>query len=148
MYKHILVALDGSEMGQKTLAEAVNLAKLCQAQLRIVHVVDQFLMNRDSTFFDTNLVLQEIHEAGEKVLAQARATVEQGNVPVDSKLIELDKPTSSIADMIVAEAKAWQADLIVAGSHGRSGVQRLFLGSVAEGVARSATTPVLIVRGA
>ncbi|MDA8255577.1 MAG: universal stress protein, partial [Betaproteobacteria bacterium] len=50
-----------------------------------------------------------------------------------------------VADAIVADAREWGADLIVIGSHGRSGVRHLLLGSVAEGVARASTIPVLIV---
>ena len=49
--------------------------------------------------------------------------------------------------MIEHEAKRWQADLIVIGTHGRRGIRRLLLGSVAEGLTRVASKPVLLVRG-
>ena len=53
-----------------------------------------------------------------------------------------------IASILVAEATRWPADLIVIGTHGRSGFSRVLFGSVAEGVVRTAHTPVLLIRGA
>jgi nucleotide-binding universal stress UspA family protein len=62
-------------------------------------------------------------------------------------MAEIETIGHRVADVIAAEAAAWPADLIVVGTHGRRGVNRLLLGSVAEGVARVATRPVLLIRG-
>jgi nucleotide-binding universal stress UspA family protein len=62
-------------------------------------------------------------------------------------MLEIEQLGRNAADLIAAEADAWPADLIVVGTHGRRGVRRLLLGSVAEGVVRTATKPVLLIRG-
>jgi len=68
-------------------------------------------------------------------------------VAVETRLIEIDTLGHRIPEVIVADAEAWPADLIVICTHGRSGLSRMFLGSVAEGVVRVATKPVLLIRG-
>ena len=62
-------------------------------------------------------------------------------------LLKTGEPTRRVPDVVVAEAKRWPADLIVAGTHGRRGLSHLFLGSVAEGIIRISTVPVLLIRG-
>ena len=69
----------------------------------------------------------------------------QGRVPIPKeaqRFVPMGDPAPSIA----GAARDWAADLVVIGSHGREGVDRVLLGSVAEGVARRAPCPVLIVR--
>ena len=88
-----------------------------------------------------------MREAGQKVLATCAATAHQAGVEVDTKFIVLEVLTRHICDAIIEEAKRWPADLIVIGTHGRHGFNRLFLGSVAEGVIRLAVKPVLVIRG-
>jgi nucleotide-binding universal stress UspA family protein len=68
-------------------------------------------------------------------------------IPVETRLIEIDTMGHPIPQMIAADAEAWPADLIVICTHGRKGLSRLLLGSVAEGVVRVATKPVLLIRG-
>lgn len=148
MYKNMLVAMDGSDTAKKALDEAIRLAGEWQAQLRIVHVVDEVSLNRDAELAGARSLQQEQRETGLKILEQAAATAQQAGVPAETKLLSLDRLVVDLADVIGAEAEAWPADLIVVGSHGRRGVRRLFLGSVAEGVARIAPTPVLLIRGA
>jgi nucleotide-binding universal stress UspA family protein len=58
----------------------------------------------------------------------------------------LETEGKRVASVIDDDAKRWPADLIVIGTHGRSGISRLLLGSVAEGVVRGASVPVLLVR--
>ena len=81
---------------------------------------------------------------GERALAQAGEKVRLAGMTPDTALHEAKG--ERIAKVIEDEAKRWEADLIVIGTHGRSGLSRLLLGSVAEGVARSAAVPVLLVR--
>jgi nucleotide-binding universal stress UspA family protein len=68
-------------------------------------------------------------------------------IKAETKLIEATPPGARIASMIAAEAKAWPADMIVIGTHGRRGVDHLLMGSVAEGVVRISPVPVLLIRG-
>lgn len=144
MYSKILVPIDGSETAMAGLKEAVKLAKVCGSQLRIFHVVNEFILDYSYSagMYATNLI-ESLREAGEKVVRQAEAFVRQRGVPVDSALLEsIGGPA---ADLILAQARDWHADLIVMGTHGRRGLRRLALGSDAESVVREARVPVLLV---
>ena len=88
-----------------------------------------------------------MREAGQKVLATCAATARQAGIEVDTKFAILEVMAQHICDAINEEAKRWPADLIVIGTHGRHGFNHLLLGSVAEGVIRLATKPVLVIRG-
>lgn len=89
-----------------------------------------------------------LREVGERVLLQAQSIVKAAGLEAETVLKQIITVQQHPADEIVAEAARWPADLIVVGTHGRRGLRRLFLGSVAEGVARMAEQPVLLVRAA
>ena len=89
-------------------------------------------------------MLPRRRSAGEALLQQARQRVEQQGVPVDTVLIE--NMDARVAQLVVEHAQAWGADLIVLGTHGRRGLARVFMGSDAEQIARTAPVPVLLVR--
>lgn len=149
MYKHILVAVDGSDTSNLALQEAMKLAKEQQAALRLIHIVDEtpVYMTMDTAYGLADFQ-KAMREAGQKVLATCAATARQAGVEVDTKFVILEFPTRRICDAINEEAKDWPADLIVIGTHGRHGFNHLLLGSVAEGVIRLAAKPVLVIRGA
>jgi nucleotide-binding universal stress UspA family protein len=88
-----------------------------------------------------------MREAGQKVLATCAATAREAGIEANTKFVVLEVLTQRICDAIIDEAKRWPADLIVFGTHGRHGFNHLLLGSVAEGVIRLATKPVLVIRG-
>src|SRR5262245_30271980 len=81
---------------------------------------------------------------GEEALARAEGIAARAGIQQSPARVAADV---GVGATIVREAERWQADLIVVGSHGRDGVMRLLLGSVAEAVARAAGIPVLLVRG-
>lgn len=147
MFKRILVAVDASETGDLALQTAIRLATEWQAQLRIVHAVDLVNINVGAEFLDQPRLSGEIVKNGQEVLSRSEATAAAGGVAFETHLITIETMKQGIPDVIVNDAEAWAADLIVIGTHGRRGLRRLFLGSVAEGVARAATTPVLLIRG-
>lgn len=148
MFKRILVAVDASETGELALQTAIRLAAEWQAQLlRIVHVVDLVNINVGAEFLDQPRLSGEIVKNGQAVLSRSEAEAAAGDVAFETHLITIETMKQGIPEVIVNDAEAWAADLIVIGTHGRRGLRRLFLGSVAEGVARAATTPVLLIRG-
>lgn len=146
MYRHILVAVDGSPTSDRALAEALALAGEQHAALRLVHVIDTVPPIAGIEMIDVEGLQKAIRDTGEQVLERARAQAAAAGIGTDTRLIDLAITGTRIATRIVAEAKNWPADLIVLGTHGRHGLDHLLLGSVAEGVARIATTPVLLVR--
>ena len=140
MYKHILAPIDGSAASNRALEEAINLAKALQAQLRLIHVIDKAAI---IGWISAGSVVDILHKTGQQVIDQGAARVREAGLKVETALIEGQQ---HVADAIINDAKHWTADVIVIGTHGRRGARHLVLGSVADGVARSATVPVLLIR--
>ncbi|HEY0877573.1 MAG TPA: universal stress protein [Zeimonas sp.] len=146
MYERILVPYDGSATSAEALAEAVRLAKLCSSELRLIHVVDPLT---HITGFETGAVyareiLPALLAAGEELLRKAREPIEAQGLVVESELIQ--SSGERVARIVVEQAASWGADLIVLGTHGRRGIDRVLMGSDAELVARTSPVPVLLVR--
>jgi nucleotide-binding universal stress UspA family protein len=146
MFKRILVAVDGSSTSDQALQEAIQLAKELQAQLRIVHAVDLRDIYLSADFVDPLELSNVVTKSGQEVLRKAQALAESTGIAVETQLLKMEAMGQRIPEMIAADAEAWPADLIVICTHGRSGLSRLLMGSVAEGVVRVATKPVLLVR--
>jgi len=145
-YKYILVAVDGSDTSNRAVEEAVRLAAEMQAELRIVHVVDDTALYWDAGYADLGEIRESYRKSGEAILDRAAAAAREAGLKADMKLLEINGAGRRVSEMIAQEATAWPADLIVVGTHGRRGFSHLLLGSVAEGVVRIATKPVLLVR--
>jgi nucleotide-binding universal stress UspA family protein len=148
IYQHILVPVDGSPTAQLALEEALGLAGQGSqlAQLELLYVIKIILFPDSEIYFNYAELQKTMRSSGEEILAQAKKKAQQAGIAVQTRLIEADG--ERIASVIVEEAKRWPADLIVIGTHGRSGFSRILFGSVAEGVVRTAHIPVLLVRGA
>lgn len=146
MYERILVPIDGSETSTAGLREAIRLAKLTGAQVRLLHAVDEmpFVMSVEGYSALSADMLALLREAGEEVLRNGRAAVKDSGVAVDTVLF--DSLSGRLCDLVADEARKWHADLIVLGTHGRRGVGRLLMGSDAEQIVRSAPVSVLLVR--
>lgn len=145
MYSRILVPVDGSPTSRKGLDEALKLARLTGARLKLVHVVDELMP--DSGYGPVAIseaVIDALREGARKVLEDAVALARKQVADVESELIETIGRRA--ADTIVDVAKQWQAELIVMGTHGRRGLRRLVVGSDAEAVLRTSPVPVLMVR--
>jgi len=147
MYQRILVPVDGSPTSLKGLDEAVKLARLTNARLRLLYVVDELMFVssiQEYSSYSSDLA-QLLKDAGEDILRTSKERVQAALPAVDTVLVE--SVGGRVGDVIVDEAKKWEADLIVLGTHGRRGVRRFVLGSDAEQVVRVAPVPVLLVRG-
>jgi len=146
-YHQILVPVDGSPTSQKALDEAIRLAELTGARLRLLHVVDElsYVNGFEPAMNYLNEIIPLMREAGEKLLAHERQKALDKGVEVDSVLI-VEGP-GRICDHVAEQARRVKADLIVVGSHGRRGIGRVLLGSDAEQIVRTAPVPVLVVRG-
>jgi nucleotide-binding universal stress UspA family protein len=151
MYKCILVAIDGSATSDLALREAIGLAKDQNAILRLVHAVDVtppgYTTTEPALHFPLAEYQKALQEAGEKLLTTRATTARDAGVNVDTKLITVGMLGERIYEAIEEQSKQWPADLIVVGTEGRRGFQRLMIGSVAEGLIRISTKPVLLIRG-
>jgi len=148
VYRRILVAVDGSDTSELALRQAIQLAKEQGARLRLVHVVDELGVKLEPTRTLDDF-WRVARKAGERILAQARTRALKAGIEPETKLSEirtLGALVRRVATAIVAESERWRADLVVIGTHGRRGLSKLVLGSVADGVVRTCGRPVLLVR--
>jgi len=142
MYKRILVPVDGSPTSNKALVAALQLARESGGRVRILHALDDLVYLPGAEY--SGEVLVAAHEYARKTIDDAMAIAASAGVTADSRLLEV--PGLRLGDLVADEARAFEADLVVVGTHGRRGVSRLFLGSGAEQVIRMAPVPVLAVR--
>ncbi|OAJ53511.1 universal stress protein [Paraburkholderia ginsengiterrae] len=146
MYKRILVAVDGSETSSRALTAAVELARESDARLQPLYVVDMPLMSYDVPGYDPSYVRDALVEDGRHVLADAAARMASRDVTGSPRMVETDLMSGDdIARSIQLAARKFGADVVVMGTHGRRGVRRLVLGSVAEHFLRIATCPILLI---
>lgn len=152
MYTKILVAADGSPTADHALHEAARLAQP-GAQLLALVVNDNTLLHFATPYginYDTGAVRDAMREQCEAVAMHCRELLNGVGVIAETRILDLyEHPQRGpdVASAILSEAQAWGADLIVVGTHGRRGVRRMLLGSVAEQVLRQSDRPVLLVRG-
>lgn len=144
MYPRILVPIDASTTAAGGLNVAITLAKELKSRIRLIHIVDELpAMEPLGGSGGGELVMAQLHEIGEWILTAAAVTVRAAGIPVDSQLVEqVGVPT---ATLVLREAETWHADLIVCGTHARTGVRRAALGSTAEEIVRRSSVPVLLV---
>ncbi len=143
MYKRILVPTDGSDTATSGLREAIKLAKDQNAQIRIIHVVDELVIISPYGVVWGNIV-GDLRKAGESILASAQATVRDAGIAADTQLVEAFGGRAS--EHILTAAQEWPADIIVCGTHGRRGLRRIVLGSDAEDLVRRTPVPILLIR--
>ena len=149
MYQRILVALDGSRLSEAALPQAEGLAQALKAELRLVRaVVPATAALAAGQPMDGPVPVDLIEEAAESetvdahsYLAAQEQRLRDGGLSVTAEVVEADP-----AEAIVGRAREHNSDLIVMATHGRSGLSRLVLGSVAGEVVRNSHLPVLLVR--
>ncbi len=147
MYSKILVPIDGSPTAERGLREAIALATALSSKIVLLHVVDDFpyMLEMASmvSYEETRAVLRRF--ALERLAIAARTCREAG---LSVEEIFEDGVTGAVADVIVNTARKQDCELIVMGTHGRKGFNRLTWGSDAELVVRHSHVPVLLVRAA
>ncbi|MBN9227248.1 MULTISPECIES: universal stress protein [Legionella] len=146
MYQNILVAIDDSDTSMLAFQEAIELSKVHRAKLCLVHIANEFHAPYVGTGIDYEQLEASFKEYGQQFLSKMLTIAREHNVDCDAQLLEINSAHEKVANKIIDAAKNWSADLIVIGTHGRRGFQHLLLGSVAEGVIRNASIPVLLIR--
>jgi nucleotide-binding universal stress UspA family protein len=142
MFKRILVPVDGSDPSTRALSTALQMARDTGGRVRLLHVLDELAYL--SGYEYNAQVLEAARKQAAKVLDDGMTAAESSGVPADKRLVE--SPGRRLGEVVAEEAHAWDADLVVVGTHGRRGVSRALLGSGAEQVIRMAPLPVLAVR--
>lgn len=137
MYDEILLPTDGSEAAEAALDHAVRLARAFDASVHVLSVVEPI----PAVEMDAALVHERLSESAQLAVDRACERLDAAGVPHESSVRD-----GSAHRAILAAAEEAAADLIVMGTHGRTGVGRVLLGSVTERVVRSADAPVMTVR--
>jgi len=150
MYQRIMVAIDDSFATSNVLATAIEMAKLSAASLAICHAVDEtlFAQKMGEIMLSNSVSAIENNLRGEAkaFLEQAAEVARTAGVAVETRLIASE--AKQVADMLAEAASEWHADLLVVGSHGKRGLDRFFVGSVAGRLVQKARTSLLLVRAA
>lgn len=147
MYRHILIATDGSRLSDKAVKSGVALAKAVGARVTLFHAYPQFrLFNEGYTMPDVGQVkeyfMKEAHIEAQKIVSRAARSAQKAGVSCDT----VTRETDSIYEGIIDTAKRKRCDLIVMASHGRRGLSGLLIGSETAKVLTHSATPVLVVR--
>jgi nucleotide-binding universal stress UspA family protein len=139
-FKKILIAIDGEPIAAHAADMGAELARLAGAEMAFIHVIDPELVNAADTGLQPAALAEQAKEDARRLIEEFRKRLPQ---PASAlAFVEVGSAATEIANA----ARDWPADLVVIGSHGRGGVKRALMGSVAESVMRHAPCPVLVVR--
>ena len=145
MFKRILVAIDDSPVSSLALQTALQLAASHGRSVRIVNVLEHPVSLGGYPYGEFGgHYLELARKRAREMLDEARQAADKAGVAVEVHL--LDGAGLRLGETLADEARAWNAELIIVGSHGRRGFSRAVLGSGAEQVLRLAPVPVLVVR--
>lgn len=144
MFKHILLATDGSASAEHAAKKAMDLARIHGAQVTATFVVDPYpymgIGSANPVGFQS--YMSAAQESAAKTFTHLSDMAQTAGIHLEVRLVE----DAHAVDGILAMAEAAAADLIVIGSHGRGGLERMLVGSVASKVVAKSTRPVLVVR--
>ncbi len=138
--ERILVAVDGSVFSDAAVDQAISLGGICNSQIFLVSVIDLYPEQMEVAPTLVEKMSKEVREH----LDNAKQKVDKAGIPCETIVHMGGKPY----EFIVREANERDIDLIVMGTHGRTGIKRVLLGSVAQNVIGHAPCPVLVVPNA
>ena len=145
MFTNVLVALDGSTVSHQALIETVDLARLMNARMHVVHVMETVasaLNTRDRPIgMDTLELYSLLEKEGKNILEEAKKYCADNGITVIPHLKQGDPGTG-----IISVSEQEKCDLIIVGSYGKSGFNRLFLGSVSTFVVKNTKVSTMVVR--
>jgi nucleotide-binding universal stress UspA family protein len=141
MIKKILIPTDGSDYSMRAAELGILLAKVFRAKVVTIYVVDTVILEEIARTTEKTAVERELKEKGESYLKYVAGLAEKEGLQAEA-ILARGEPH----DQIVHYAKSLGADLIVVGTFGRRGADRILIGSVTERVIEYAPCPVLVVR--
>lgn len=141
MFNTILVALDGSEVSQRALVKAADEARLWNARLHAIYVVETGLFSSLPLDNTVEIMFRVLEKEGEAVLERAKKYCSENGTTITTHIKQ-----GHAGSEIVALAMQENADLIVVGSHGKSNTDRLLIGSVSTFVVTHSTVSTMVVR--
>ena len=131
MFKTIIVPTDGSKFAEKAEDVAISIAKNFNGKLVVLHIIDEKLI----------YPFEVLEDEGKNILKNASKKAEEQGITADTVLIVGD-PTHDMTKIV----EKIGADLVVIGTHGKTGLEKFLMGSVAENVTKTVEVPVLLVK--
>lgn len=141
MFSEILVAIDGSKAGEQAFAVAVDEARLHNARLHAIYVVETGLFSSLPADNTVEIMYRALEKEGEQVLAKARALAAERGVTLTTHMKQ-----GHAGNEIISLAGQQKISLIILGSHGKGKADRLLLGSVSNYVITHGTVSAMVVR--
>jgi nucleotide-binding universal stress UspA family protein len=141
VFTNILVSMDGSEASQRALSQAVDLAKLCNAKLHTIYVVETGLFSSLPMEGTVEIMYSVLEKEGEEVMEKAKKYASEKSITVITHMKQ-----GHAGSEILALAEEEKSDLIIVGSHGKSNTDRLLIGSVSTFVVTHSTVTTMVVR--
>jgi nucleotide-binding universal stress UspA family protein len=141
VFTNILVAMDGSEASQRALSQAVDLAKLCNAKLHSIYIVETGLFSSLPMEGTVEIMYSVLEKEGEEVMERAQKYASEKSITVVTHMKQ-----GHAGSEILALAEEEKSDLIIVGSHGKSNTDRLLIGSVSTFVVTHSTVTTMVVR--
>jgi len=141
VFTNILIAMDGSEASQRALSQAIDLAKLCNAKLHTIYVVETGLFSSLPMEGTVEIMYSVLEKEGEEVMERAKIYASGKNITVITHMKQ-----GHAGSEILALAEEEKSDLIIVGSHGKSNTDRLLIGSVSTFVVTHSTVTTMVVR--
>ncbi|TWF35302.1 nucleotide-binding universal stress UspA family protein [Chitinophaga polysaccharea] len=135
--KKILIAIDGGVLSEKIAQKGYELAKEAATEVALVYVVDTEITTGEGGYTTSDLI-NTYKEEGKEILERLKRKLSNKDIWI---FTEVGNPAKTIIKL----ANEWDANMIVIGTHGRTGLNHLLMGSVAEHVIRHATVPVLVI---
>jgi nucleotide-binding universal stress UspA family protein len=142
MYDRILVPTDGSDCADRAVEHAIDIAGQYDAELHVLSVVDTRDVSHSAPAISPDQVQQTLRDRAESVVEEVAERAEAAGVDAVTA-VEPGVPDDAVVEYAADE----DCDLIVMGTHGRTGLERYLLGSVTERTVRRSSVPVLTVRG-
>ncbi len=147
MFQRVVVTLDGSHLAEAALDEAAGMARVFGAGLHLLRVIDLGRLEQYGAFgLGMEYTALDLAVQDERIAARDYLAAQQQDLAGEGLLVTTELREGLAAREIVAALQP--GDLLVMASHGRTGVRRWFIGSVAEEVVRHATAPVMLLRAA
>ncbi|HEY3346402.1 MAG TPA: universal stress protein [Nitrospirota bacterium] len=144
MYRHILLPVDGSDVSDYAADEGIKLAAALGSEISFLYVVDisvATLPDAESAISNFEVIERSLREQGRKTLREQKDKAVAAGIEAKAVLVE-----GTVHDEILKAALEGETDLIIMGTHGRTGLNRFLLGSVADFISKRAHCPVLLVR--
>lgn len=141
MFRRILVPIDDSESSARALGFGARWSQVSGGKVRLMHYIDVQAYPNSMGYGDP--VVQAAQQYARSLLDEKKAQLEKDGIQVETHLCLAS--AKRLGECVAEDAKAWGADLIVIGSHGRRGLGRVLLGSGAEQIVREAPVPTLVI---